>query len=189
MNNRRRFLVGFERAESSPVIGSQISEAGNVETFEAAREKYLTRIFAYVAVRVRPLYEAEDIASEVFCEAYSHWKRKRGPAEFWLIGIARRKVADWNRKNAWQKHQTFELDESLRDGQKPISTWVEDRIEAERLLQALTEEEREAFLLQVADGFSITEISNLINRSYDGTNSLLQRARQKLNAIHSDCKN
>ena len=60
-------------------------------------EPLIRRVYAYVAYRIGPGPDAEDVTSEVFERAVRYQKGfdpRRGEIGDWLIGIARRQIAD-----------------------------------------------------------------------------------------------
>src|SRR5437899_6303338 len=65
-------------------------------------ERYLGEVFRYVLRRVPRQEEAEDITAEVFAAAFVGLPRFRGQCSpyLWLLGIARRKIADALRRRA-----------------------------------------------------------------------------------------
>src|SRR5438270_455085 len=65
-------------------------------TAAVLHERYLNDVFRYVSRRVPQREEAEDITAEVFAAAFVGLPRFRGqcPPLLWLLGIARRKIAD-----------------------------------------------------------------------------------------------
>jgi RNA polymerase sigma-70 factor (ECF subfamily) len=165
---RRKGLIEEARAkitDSSPV------------SFNDAREQYEALIFAFVSRRIRPVEEAEDIVAHVFVDAFIQWRRLRGAPKNWLLGIARRKVCDALRK---QKRLW-----SLQEGDASASA-LDGFIEAVEVRQAITivmslpEDQRDAYLFQVLEQLSIDEIAQVMNRSSTSVNSLLQRARTRI---------
>jgi DNA-directed RNA polymerase specialized sigma24 family protein len=51
------------------------------------------------------------------------------------------------------------------------------------ILFQLPQDERDALTMQVLEELSIPEIAEVLGRSYAGTNSLLQRARERVRKI------
>ena len=146
-------------------------------SFDEAREQYEALIFTFVSRRIRPVEEAEDIVAHVFVDAYLQWRRLRGEPKNWLLGIARRKVCDALRKQrkSW----------SLEEGDARACA-LGGFIEATQVRQAvlivasLPDDQRDAFLLQVLEELSIDEIAQVMGRSGASVNSLLQRARARI---------
>jgi RNA polymerase sigma-70 factor (ECF subfamily) len=164
------------------------------ESVDLLYEQYLDAVFSYVLYRVRNHIEAEDITAETFAAAVVAWKRFRGDSSpyAWLLGIARKKIADAARQRHGSMGREL-LDVDLSEEEREtlglfltadIDQLPEDAAlhkEAGRvmrhLLECLPEPQREALLLQVEHGLSIREIAHTMGRSEAAANSLLQRAR------------
>ena len=148
--------------------------------FGEARALHQGAVFAFVARRVRPLEEAEDIVAAVFVDAYRHWYRLKGDPRLWLFGIARRKVADSLRKRRDQ--WTIREDDATADA---LGDFVQ-RAQADAaaaLVAKLPPDERDALLMQVLEEMSIEEIATVLGRSTKATNSLLGRARTRVRRL------
>ena len=149
-------------------------------TFGEARRAYGSVVFAFVARRVRPVEEAEDVVAAVFVDAFRHWGRRRGDPRLWLLGIARRKVADSLRRRRTQ--WTLREEDAVADA---LGDFVL-RAEADRaaaLVARLPADERDALLMQVLEEMPIEEIAAVLGRSAKATNSLLGRARTRVRRL------
>ena len=73
-----------------------------MEDFEALLAECKTAVERWVKFRVGSLADAEDILQETYLAAYQAFPGLRDRAAFrpWLLGIARRKCADWYRAQA-----------------------------------------------------------------------------------------
>lgn len=149
-------------------------------TFTEARQRHQALVFAFVARRVRPVEEAEDVTAAVFVDAYRFWSRRRAESRLWLLGIARRKVADHLRRqrNAWQVRE-----EDLQADAMESFVQRAEVVRIAALVGRLPAEERDALLLQVLEEMTIEEIAVVIGRSVKATNSLLGRARARLRRL------
>ena len=165
------------------------------ERLEAAalHARYLDDVYRYVARRVTQREEAEDITAETFAAAFEALPKFRGQCEprLWLLGIARRKIADaFRRRKRRPETLVSEMDEHAsaagvlpveRAGARDEPAAVFHQSEANRkiraLMAALKEEQREVLLLKYVEGLSINEIAVVMGRSSAAINSLLQRAR------------
>jgi len=170
------------------------AESDGEVTAEALHERYLDAVFAYVSRRVPGREEAEDLCAEVFAAAFAALPRFRGRCSpyLWLLGIARRKVADALRRRASRRESlASELEavdgcdglEALPwtgEGPEAAALQGETRRKVRELLDELKEEQREALLLRYVEGLTIAEISVVMGRSPAAVNSLLQRARAAL---------
>ena len=146
-------------------------------TFMEARIAYEPIVFGYVSRRIRPREEAEDIAAQVFVDAYVQWRRLRGAPKYWLLGIARRKVCDALRK----QRRLWSLQEGDAQacalGGYMAATEVRQAV---AIVMQLPDDQRDAFLLQVLEDMPIDEIAQVMARTHASVNSLLQRARTRI---------
>ena len=145
-------------------------------SFEEARSRYQGTVFAFVARRVRPVEEAEDIVASVFADAYAKWHRCRGDVRLWLFGIARRKLINSYRRRrpAWPLREADAALDAMGDF---IS--LAELQQVSLVLAKLPLDERDVLLMSVVEELSIAEIALVINRSEKATNSLLGRARTR----------
>ena len=150
-------------------------------SFAEARTTYQGYVFGFVSRRIKPVEDAEDVTVEVFVDAYRNWRKCTGDPRLWLLGIARRKVADAYRR----RKPHFQL--SAKD--EPAGDTFEEFVggyqsqQALQLLQKLPPDQRDALLLQILEELSIEEIAKVMGRSHAATNSLLQRARKQERSI------
>ena len=158
-------------------------------------ERHLDAVFGYVSRRVTSRAEAEDITAEVFGAAFGGLARFKGESPLaWLLGIARRKIADHLRR---RKGRRETLTSELAGSEEAVNARLErnapasstplqlvERQEAHRhvraLMDALAGDQREALLLQYVEELSIVEIGVVMHRSPKAVNSLLQRARANI---------
>lgn len=168
-----------------PLEAAVLHNSSRTMTFAEARSAYLGTVFAFVARRIRPVQEAEDVVAAVFVDAYQHWGRRKGDPKLWLLGIARRKVADALRK----KKPTWSIREE--DSTSNAMDEYVARAEADHaaaIVAALPPDERDALLMQVVDEMPIQDIAVVLGRSIKATNSLLGRARTRIRQQLKDVK-
>lgn len=92
-----------------------------------------------------------------------------------IYSIASRKVADYFRK----RKITGEIPETLSSERLNISS---DSIVFRDVLNELQPQYREALLLRYQMGLSVSELAQVLGRSYKATESLLSRSRRQLEA-------
>jgi RNA polymerase sigma-70 factor, ECF subfamily len=188
-------VVGLKRfGLASKVARAEARTEAVGLTAELLYTQYLDAVYRYVARRIHPPEEAEDITAEVFAAAVEALPRFRGECRpgTWLLGIAHRKVADVLRRRQRRRetlttdlsHATQDttalLDALLTPSDGPEAQTL--RAEAQQLVRALVNglkpEQREALLLQYVEELPIAEIAIVMQKSPAAINSLLQRARQ-----------
>ena len=171
-------------------------------TAETLVRLYGEAVFAYAARRLEGRADAEDVTAETFAAAFASLNRCPLPPDrtasngdesgapdwvrAWLLGIARRKVADACRKRARRRETS--LEDLAADAPATLSDRVERRPEplllrgeASEALRAavdgLKPDQREALLLKYVEELSLAEIARIMDRSPQAVSSLLQRAR------------
>ncbi|MEZ4708958.1 MAG: RNA polymerase sigma factor [Caldilineaceae bacterium] len=131
----------------------------------------------YNFIRRNNIYDAsdvEDILQDTWMaapRAIDNFDGKNATLKTFLFSLARRKIADY-----WRKHKAVdELPESTS-----VSESHQQRLELVEALGLMPEQERQALVLRYSEGFSVTEIADIMGRTYKGTESLLSRARVRL---------
>ena len=138
--------------------------------------RHLDDVLRYVTSFVRPLADAEDVTMEVFHAAFQniHRLRQADDPKVWLLGIARRKVADALRRRYRRQETPIEEWENLSD---ELRQRIETSTLVKEVLAQLPQDQREALVLKYCSGLSTQEIAIVLNRTEAAANSLLQRAR------------
>jgi RNA polymerase sigma-70 factor (ECF subfamily) len=177
------------QAEQQQLVNQMRS--GDGDAFRVFQERYLGRVFSYLCRRTPRREDAEDIAVEVFASAYSAIASYRGDSDLlvWLVGIARRKLADFARRagrrpalalsEAYPTAALLAASEATGTPDSELAQ-VEERETLRRALATLPETHREALLLRYVEGLTSRDIGELLRRSEDGVNSLLYRAKAAL---------
>lgn len=193
MSERREEYGEMNRVALSPTQAAFDAHPAVPWTASALQERFLTDVYRYVYRRLPHVQEAEDVTAEVFAAAFHSLSRFRGTASpyVWLLGIARRKVADALRRRS-RRRETLVAD--LATDESGTNSFVNaaaphehgpeatiQRAEAHatlrRIVGGLKDEQREALLLQYVEGLSVAEIATILQKSPAAVNSLLQRAR------------
>ena len=150
-------------------------DRANPHTAHELQARYLAEVLRYVSTFVRPVADAEDVVMEVFQAAFlgMHKLKRKDDPRVWLLGIARRKVADTLRLRYRRAEMPLSSADELAHGQSDF----ERKTLVHSLLNQLPQDQREALVLKYANGLSTREVAAVLNRSEAATNSLLQRAR------------
>jgi len=142
-------------------------------------------IYRYALRRTGHVEDAEDVAADTFTAALVGLSRFSGDTDprLWLLGIARRKLADRARKLCRRPEHSLAVLAEISGG---LSCPEGELLSAEaietmrRLVLNLPEAQREALLLKAAEELSVVEIAAVMGRSCSAVNSLLGRARATL---------
>lgn len=130
------------------------AQAGDVASFEQLYAKYVPIVHAILLGRLPPA-DADDVAQNVFINAYTKLQSLREPAAFagWIARSARNAAEDFRRA----MNETVELE----DAYVTHETQADD-VEAARALEAiraLPQTYRETLMMRLVEGMSGPEIS------------------------------
>jgi RNA polymerase sigma-70 factor (ECF subfamily) len=176
--------------DATTVIGRWIpwvaSEQPELD-WDAVYAEQLPRVLDYFRYRVGNRADAEDLASLTFEKAWrarAGYRRDRASVGTWLMAIARNVAIDHYRSRRLRVTAPLEEADGIAGGETPEERAVR-RSEAERLarmLEDLTDRERELVSLKYGAGFSNREIARLTRLTETNVGSILHRAVKALRA-------
>ena len=141
-------------------------------------ERLIRTVYAYVAYRMGPGPDAEDITSEVFERALRYresYDPERGEPMAWLFGIARRCV------NGAHSHPES-ADEVVED--RPASDDLAEqavrRLSLVEAVSQLGERDRELIALRYGADLSGRQISAILDMSANAVDVAMHRALERL---------
>jgi RNA polymerase sigma factor (sigma-70 family) len=150
----------------------------------ANMEPLIRSVYAYVAYRLGDGPDAEDVTSETFERALRYRDRfdpRRGEPIAWLVGIARRCLAD---------AVTARRDETLEDRDRPAAGDLEGdavrRLELQAAVLRLDPRERELVALRFGADLKARQIAELLGERTNTVEVALHRALARLRAILDD---
>lgn len=120
---------------------------------------------------------SDDLAQETFLKAFTSIRQFRGDSQFstWLFRIAYNVHYDHLRR----QHAECELDDvRINATSSPVAAGIS--MDIYKALAILSERERLCVTLQLVDGYSIDEISNITNLPQGTVKSHLFRGKEKL---------
>lgn len=170
-------------------------KTGDIAAFETLVEKYKQPIINLVARTISDPTEAEDLAQNVFVQAYKSAGRYAASAKFstWLFTIARNLCLNELRRRS--RHPTDPLDTPVGGDEDTPARQIPDvRIEgpAQAMLQTellakieealadLPESQRTALLLFREKDMAYEDIAGVMGTSLSATKSLIHRARETM---------
>lgn len=150
---------------------AQLIEAarrGEEQAWERIFNEHYPRVFRFFRARLAVAEQAEDLAANVFMQAFRSidrfsWQGK--PFEAWLFGIARNELASFYRS----QHPTQPIEE-------PTVLDEHLDIEIRDILERLPADYRQALELRFVIGLSGIEAAAAMDRTHGSFRSLLLRA-------------
>ena len=166
--------------------------AGNRSAFDELIKQYADRVINTCYRFLLDKEDAEDISQEVFIEIFQSLKSFRGDAKLstWIYRIAVTKSLDEIKKRNRKKRITaygkmLHLDEVadwIGGGPMPDKL-IHEKEKMKEVMQALNtlpDNQRVAFTLSKIDGYSNTEIAEIMKTTITAVESLVSHAKKKL---------
>ncbi|MCZ7662624.1 MAG: RNA polymerase sigma factor [Thermoleophilia bacterium] len=142
------------------------------------------RVFAYALRRVHTLEEAEDVVADTFLVAWRRLEAMPGTGALtWLLGVARRVIADRQRAEARRDALAQKVQEDApmqigtEDQEQPVSTEAELALCG---LARLSENDREVLLLVAWDDLSHRQAAAVLGCNMATFTVRFHRARKRL---------
>jgi RNA polymerase sigma-70 factor (ECF subfamily) len=168
---------------------------GDLGAFEVLVDKYKQPIFNMIYRMIPDATEAEDLAQNVFIQAFKSAHRYRVAAKFstWLFTIARNLSLNEIRRRS--RHPADSLDAVHPDyGDEPARQYEDVKVASasdkiletelvhkiDEVLESLPETQRTAILLFKEKDMSYEEIAKVLGCSLSATKSLIHRGRETL---------
>ncbi|MGI8825315.1 MAG: RNA polymerase sigma factor [Chloroflexota bacterium] len=191
-----------DAASFVPAISPEGSHAGERELVEAAQtevaafdalyQRYVTRIYRYIRLRVTHEQDALDLTQQVFVKALDALPRYRPagiPFGAWLFSIARNAVTDHHRR-----YKTSIGWDLLPESLQPVSHADPERevlrhesFEAlHDALRTLDAYRRELLALRFASELTVREIAAILGKPEATVKSDIRRTLQRLKGQHDE---
>ena len=171
------------------------AKRGDRAAFAELVEKYKQPLMNFVFRSMRDEIEAEDLAQNVFLQAWKSRRRYRQTAKLstWLFTIARNLCLNEIRRRS--RHPAESIEESHAEHEDQPRQQYEDKSQIappekllhselaqkiEEALAGLPENQRTAILLCRQDELSYEEIAEVLDCSLSATKSLIHRGRETL---------
>ena len=150
----------FREVEDRDLIAK--ARRGNVDAYNVLISRWEKRVFNYLLRLVRHREDALDLSQDVFLKAYQNLKKLDDPDRFaaWLFRIAHNEAYSLLRKNRPEGEMVSEIKSSESSaGLFPM----ELTLAVERALGRLNDDQREAVLLKVYQGFKFEEMAEILS--------------------------
>ena len=150
----------FREVEDRDLIAK--ARRGHVDAYNVLVSRWEKRIFNYLLRLVRQREDALDLSQEVFLKAYQNLKKLDDPAKFpaWLFRIAHNEAYSLLRKSRPEGEMTVEP----RMGESSGGLFpMEMTLAVRGALERLSDDQREAVLLKVYQGFKFEEMAEILS--------------------------
>ena len=142
--------------------------------FERFYEEHRDAVRAYCLRRADPSV-ADDVVSQTFEIAWRRRAEVRKPTRGWLLGIARKVLANRRRSDRRQRDLVERLNEH-----RPVGVGDEDMPPVLEALSRLTANDQETLILAAWDGLASPEAARVLGCSPVAFRLRLLRARRRL---------
>jgi RNA polymerase sigma-70 factor (ECF subfamily) len=150
----------FREVEDPDLIAR--TKRGKVEAYNILVSRWEKRVFNYLLRLAGDREDAMDLSQEVFLKAYQSLGKLQDPSRFgpWLFRIAHNEAISHLRR----KRPEVELNAEASGGAtRPRLEPLELSLAVERALGWLSEEQREAIVLKIYQGFKFEEMAEVLS--------------------------
>ncbi|WP_010662175.1 RNA polymerase sigma factor [Marinilabilia salmonicolor] len=164
----------------------QQAQDGRTEAFSVLVDRYRQKVFQTCMGFLHNGDDAEDLTQEVFVKAWNALSSFDGRAAFstWLYRIAVNKAINKTRKNKLRSF-TGIIDEVTESGYADEDAEInlmrrEQREQIKSAVNRLKSRQKKAFVLFYYQELSLAEVADVLEMSPKATESLIFRARKRL---------
>ncbi len=150
----------FREVEDPDLI--RTAKRGKVEAYNVLVSRWEKRVFNYLLRLVGDREDAMDLSQEVFLKAYQNLGRLQDPARFgpWLFRIAHNEAFSHLRK---PRRETGLESAGPETPQRARLEPIELALAVAGALAGLTEDQREAVVLKIYQGFKFEEMAEVLS--------------------------
>ena len=166
---------------------------GDKDALECFYERYSTQVFSLARYMLKDEAIAEEIAQDVFLAVWqkaSTFKANRGSPKGWLMSIAHHRVIDHVRSAKRARASMDRMAQEMASLEKLYQVRTEDEalrnIESQEIakaLQSIPEAQRTVILMSYFQGYSQSEISEILDQPLGTVKTRIRLGMQKLRAI------
>lgn len=149
----------FREVEDRDLVGK--ARRGNVEAYNVLVSRWEKRLYNYLLKLVRDTEDAFDLSQEAFLKAYQNLRKLDDPSRFapWLFRIAHNEAFSLLRK----RRPAVEVTDRPAMPPGPRMLPVETSLAVGAALSRLTEDQREAVILKIYEGFKFDEMAQILD--------------------------
>lgn len=155
--------------------------------FARIYERYFQRIYGYCVRNVNNAYEAEDLASQVFVQAFRNISYYRGGSvAAWLFRIAYGTVANYYRQSRPEVAFDDHLPEMVGENVEPLDNIMRSEIHytLRGLIDTLPADDRQLLTLKIDGELSSQEIGELLGKNPGAVRTQLHRIIKRIRHLY-----
>lgn len=162
--------------------------------FEKLYDKYCRAVYNYIYARMLSRETAEDLTQETFVSAYSNlasFNERKGSFDKWLFAIAHNLTVDFFKSAYVRRMENLpEIPEKVETKGLYEEGTIKNPINLRtyRILEELTDDERDLLALRYEWGFSNEEIGNLTNSNAPAISQRFHRLLEKCRKLDEEKK-
>jgi RNA polymerase sigma-70 factor (ECF subfamily) len=155
---------------------------GDPEALRAIYQSYFAPIFNFIRLRVDDIYEAEDLASEVFVKMLEAFKNRRTAPRHslraWLFRVARNALYDrYGRERPFTEIALTDwLPASIDSDAEALAIRSMAAEDARLAVRQLSSDQQEVIVLRFAQMLSLQETADIMGKSLNAVKQLQFRA-------------
>lgn len=164
------------------------AQRDNPDALKEIYQRYFPAIYRFIRIRLGDRSQAQDVTADVFLDFFVAIRRTQAPhssVRAWLYRVARNKLSDHYGRQ--QRRADVVLEEWLPDPNEhspEVNLLRTAQInDTQQALRMLPSEQQEVLLLRFAEGLSLQETAELMNKSVSAIKSLQFRAVDRLRQI------
>lgn len=138
------------------------AQRGDVDAYNLLVSRWEKRVFNYLLRLVRNREDALDLCQDVLLKVYQNLRKLEDPARFapWMYRIAHNEAYSMLRKKRPEEDYDETPPELPSQGSRMLP--VETGLAVEAALRRLSEEQREAVILKIYQGFKFEEMAEIL---------------------------
>jgi RNA polymerase sigma-70 factor, ECF subfamily len=153
---------------------------------ETLYQRFHLELERFILQKVKDKTTTQDILQDVFVKIHLHLHTLKDQSKLnaWIYQLARNTINDYYRKQVNANENTDVIEDTHE-----LQTQVEQGLEncVSPFIAQLPPKYQQALILADIDGMSQTQLATHLNISYSAAKSRVQRARQKLKTLFTDC--
>jgi RNA polymerase sigma-70 factor (ECF subfamily) len=186
-----RTRVDYENTPEGALV--RRAQEGDESAYSQIVERYQSKVFSIIHGIVRQRNDVEDIAQQVFAKVYFSLRNFdfRSSLITWIYKITVNECFDYLRKKKVRKlvyESDMSEDEVRRvENSEPFidrgvrtDSMLARRDYVVKLMDRVSDEEKQLLVLKEVEGYSVEELSGMLNMNENTIKVKLFRARQKL---------